>query len=91
LTDFSQGFLSGCWHKFFVRSKHANTRQRCAKSRQNNAETRQIPSQLQKQKAAISKLSLIQAYSKPLPERNSAKLKKKLQTQNFNFSKRNSG
>jgi hypothetical protein len=67
------------WHKFFVRSKHANTRQICAKSRQNSAEPGQIPSQLQKPKAALSKLSPIQAQSEPHPKLQSAKLKKKLQ------------
>jgi hypothetical protein len=68
-------------HRNFFRSKNAKTRQICEKSRQNSAETRQIPSQLQKQNAAIINLLPIQAHSKPLPKRNSAKLKKKLQKQ----------
>jgi hypothetical protein len=63
--------------KFSIRLKHANTRQICARSRQNSAEPRQISSQLQKPKAALSKLSPIQAYSKPLPKRHNAKIEEK--------------
>ena len=72
----------------FFRSNHAKTRQRYAKSRQNNAETRQITSQLQKQNAATSKLSPIQAQSKPHPKRYSVKIEEKASKQNFKFSKR---
>jgi hypothetical protein len=54
-----------------------------AKRRLNYAETRQISSQLQKPKAAISKLSPIQAYSKPLTKQNSAKIEEKVSKQNL--------
>jgi len=73
--------------QIFVRSKYAGTHQSCAKSRQNTAETRQIPSQLQKQNAILPELSPIQAQSEPHPKRHSAKLKKKLQNQNLKFFK----
>jgi hypothetical protein len=71
--------------KIFFRSKYAKTRMKRAKTRQNSAETRQIYSQLQKPKAALSKLSLIPANSKPLSKWRSIKIEQKASNQNFNF------
>jgi hypothetical protein len=48
-----------------------------ASRRQNYADTRQIPSQLQRPKPSIIKLSPNQTHSKPIQKRQTAKIEEK--------------